>query len=178
MCGILPPKGNGNRASSPCGWASGGKCAQSSCAHPALCTQRPICARRALQASGSSFLAQDLQDEKWASMVKVDWHEAPTLMQSSQKGFGPQSPLAVKSKEKCVTFQPFASRFLPSWINPGWIKRKDLQSWIRKPSRWDRRPKMPLAFLPSGVLHLEALKSCLFTYQNALSSNALSLNLL
>lgn len=47
-----------------------------------LCALRGLpVSRSVLQVSGSSALAQVLQDEKWVSVVKKRWHEAPTMME-------------------------------------------------------------------------------------------------
>lgn len=52
-------------------------------AHPVLCPQGSLCSRTAQQVSGSSFLAQDFQDEKLVIMVKTHWHEGLWLWKFS-----------------------------------------------------------------------------------------------
>lgn len=69
-------------------------------AHQALCPQGSACVRTALQVSGSSLLAQVLQDEEWVSMVKKRWHEAPAMMEKSQRGLSPILRQEGKSREK------------------------------------------------------------------------------
>lgn len=82
-------------------------------AQSVLCPQGSVCARTAQKSSGSSFLTLNLQDEKWATMGKIHWHE------NSHRGLGSNSVSGGKSRGKhMVTLQPFASRFLSLQINP------------------------------------------------------------
>lgn len=52
-------------------------------------------------------------------MVKIHWHEALSGFENSHRGLGSNSVSGGKSRgEYMVTFQPFASIFLPLQINP------------------------------------------------------------
>ena len=53
-----------------------------------------------LQVSGRSVLAQVLQDEKWVSMVKKHWHEAPAMMEKSQRGLSSNSASGGKKQRE------------------------------------------------------------------------------
>lgn len=72
------PEGNCTRASSHLvqNWEMG---TVPPSAHPVLCLQGSVCVRAAWQASGSSFLAPNLHDEKWATVGKIYWHESLAL---------------------------------------------------------------------------------------------------
>lgn len=95
------PWGNSTRTTShPVeNWESGD--GQSLCfAHRALCSQGSACVRSVLQVSGSSALAQVLQDEKWVSVVKKRWHEAPAMMEKSERGLSSNSASGGKKQRK------------------------------------------------------------------------------
>lgn len=115
------PEGNSTRTSSLSCQALGGMCT-ALLLLTRLCALRDVCARTALQASGSSFLAHDLHHEKWASMVNIRWHESPALIENSQRGLGSNSVSGGRAEKHVVTFLSFASRFLLLPINPGLTK--------------------------------------------------------
>lgn len=93
------PEGNSTSASSPPCQAQG-DVHSSPYAYPALCPRGSVCARTALQASGSSFLAHDLQHEKWTSMFKIRWHGSLGLIDHYQRSLGSYSVSGGKSRVK------------------------------------------------------------------------------
>lgn len=71
----------------------------------ALCPQGSARIRTVLQVSGGSVLSEVLQDEKWVSMAKKCWPEAPAMMEKSQRGLcsNPASG-GKKQRESIVAF--------------------------------------------------------------------------
>lgn len=121
MCGILPP-GRIAPETPPHPSRIRG-CIQFSLCYPTLCPQGSVCARTALQVGGSSFLAQVLQDEKWVSMAKKRWHEAPVVIENSQRGLSSNSASEGNSREKAYGHISTVCKWILAFANEAWINQ-------------------------------------------------------